>query len=821
MKKLLALVLALVMTLGLATVAANASFPDAADIDLTEAADVMAAVGVFKGDEKGNFAPKANLSRDAAAKLIAYLALGEKVAEALPAVQVFNDVPATHWAAKYVAYCADAGYIAGDGNGNFLPTGALTGYAFGKMVLCALGYDAQIEGFVGSAWTLKVAKLMEENKINKGVSGDASAVLTREQAAQYCLNALKATMVEYNDKSVISIGDVKIEQSSKASKVLSGNDSIKDDGYLQLGEKLYKNDLKLKEDETDDFGRPASKWTYEKETVATVTEKAAATFTAETKADAVATALKGYKVVDPADAEKTVKINNVDKKYEEAAEDNFLEGQVVAGTKTIAALVAARTANGKLVEVYANDDDVMNKIVEIEYTNEKVTKVSTDKKTGDVTYTLSESGDKIDSADEDKDDKISFTTAPAKDDYVTTATVGGVTYVYPTTKVEGAVTSAKGNEKLTIGGTSYTANEDYAENGGDFALTAKDKVATIYVDQYGFVSAYKGPSSSGDKSIIISDKYTSLESGKLVTMVKGVLSNGETMTSKTTTDIDDIEVGQAYGYKDDATVKNAIVLGAFEKTAVDESDSVIKLADNTALAASDKKVKLNATVYGYFNSDVKVIFVKDNGNTTVAEGTQKIAAAGDKWAVLKVEDGVAYIKALYVNGAPSNASTSTDDVIFVSAKSTETVRVADGDDDTADFNYYTAYLKGEKIANFYAADGSDRGFYSKDVETSTGAYILEGNEYTEDDGTAAVSGELTVEKNEQVNKQNILTIGNDDYVLTNTDFVETRTGDDIDAIDSISDLNDALKKGDVSLYFMYNTKTMEVAYAYIVTPSAA
>ena len=45
------------------------------------------------------------------------------------------------------------------------------------------------------------------------------------------------------------------------------------------------------------------------------------------------------------------------------------------------------------------------------------------------------------------------------------------------------------------------------------------------------------------------------------------------------------------------------------------------------------------------------------------------------------------------------------------------------------------------------------------------------------------------------------------------------SGDNTYYIDSINDLNDALKKGDVSLWFMYNTKTMEVAYAYIVTPA--
>ena len=79
MKKLLALVLALVMSMSLVTIS-NAAFKDADKIDYKEAVDVMNAVGVFIGDEKGNFNAKENLTREQAAKIIAYLELGSKAA---------------------------------------------------------------------------------------------------------------------------------------------------------------------------------------------------------------------------------------------------------------------------------------------------------------------------------------------------------------------------------------------------------------------------------------------------------------------------------------------------------------------------------------------------------------------------------------------------------------------------------------------------------------------------------------------------------------------------------------------------------------------
>ena len=65
MKKLLALVLALVMSMSLVTIS-NAAYSDKADIDLKEAVDVLSAVGVFEGSD-GKFDPKANLTREQAA----------------------------------------------------------------------------------------------------------------------------------------------------------------------------------------------------------------------------------------------------------------------------------------------------------------------------------------------------------------------------------------------------------------------------------------------------------------------------------------------------------------------------------------------------------------------------------------------------------------------------------------------------------------------------------------------------------------------------------------------------------------------------------
>ena len=71
MKKLLAMVLALVMTLSLA-VSANAAFKDADKVsaDYSEAVAVLNGMGVFKGYEDGSFKPEGNITRAEVATII-------------------------------------------------------------------------------------------------------------------------------------------------------------------------------------------------------------------------------------------------------------------------------------------------------------------------------------------------------------------------------------------------------------------------------------------------------------------------------------------------------------------------------------------------------------------------------------------------------------------------------------------------------------------------------------------------------------------------------------------------------------------------------
>ena len=92
LKKILALVLALVMSMSLVTIANASDFTDADDITYEEAADVMSTIGVIEGFEDGSFDPDGTLTREQAAKLVTYMLLG-----ATPSVSALSAAPSMMW----------------------------------------------------------------------------------------------------------------------------------------------------------------------------------------------------------------------------------------------------------------------------------------------------------------------------------------------------------------------------------------------------------------------------------------------------------------------------------------------------------------------------------------------------------------------------------------------------------------------------------------------------------------------------------------------------------------------------------------------------
>ena len=286
MKKFLSLVLALVMTMSLVTVSAGAKdFGDSADLSgeaYEEAVNVMSEMGIIDGYSDGDFRPQGTLTRQAAAKIIACMMLGKTTAESLGTQAApFKDVPAGSSFAGYIAFCVERGLISGYADGTFRPTGTLTGFAFLKMLLGALGYDQSIEGYTGTNWTVNVAGRAYEIGLTAGNDEFVgSKACTREEAALYAVNTLQATLVEYKDKgSSITINGAEIvtgasEPTYVTSSIYNQATSINDDKDNASGDytvefaERYQTDLRL-DGETDDFGRPARIWSWKNREIGT------------------------------------------------------------------------------------------------------------------------------------------------------------------------------------------------------------------------------------------------------------------------------------------------------------------------------------------------------------------------------------------------------------------------------------------------------------------------------------------------------------------------------------------------------------------------
>ena len=252
MKKLLAMVLALVMTLSLA-VSANAAFEDAKDINATyaEAVDVLAGMKVFQGYDNGKtFKPQGDITRAEVAAIVyrIYTAdVKDSYVKNYETYNKFSDMAGAGWAKGYIGYCANAALVKGYPNGTFLPSGKVTGYEVLAMILRAVGYDKNNE-FTGADWALHVAQIAEQNKILKNVKGiDLSAPASRELVAELLFQAIQVPTVTYT--AAFGYQDVSLTADKKTDKLVKANSS--------LG---YKNFKLVSGDGSDDWGRPTTVW---------------------------------------------------------------------------------------------------------------------------------------------------------------------------------------------------------------------------------------------------------------------------------------------------------------------------------------------------------------------------------------------------------------------------------------------------------------------------------------------------------------------------------------------------------------------------------
>lgn len=227
LKKVLALSLVFAMAF---TLMAGAAFKDQASIDsdLNDDITLMTALGVFQGDENGNFNPEQNVTRAQAAKMIYVLKNNgtDDGAAAFTGTSIYADVTTGHWAEGYINYCTNLGYMNGWKEGNvqkFDPNGNVTGVELAKMLLCMIGYKADIQGYTGNNWSQNVQQDASEAGIFVNFTPSVKAATPRQWTARMLVNAINATYVTYTKGELVYGTNTNGTEMSYASKYLKLN----------------------------------------------------------------------------------------------------------------------------------------------------------------------------------------------------------------------------------------------------------------------------------------------------------------------------------------------------------------------------------------------------------------------------------------------------------------------------------------------------------------------------------------------------------------------------------------------------------------------
>lgn len=199
LKKVLALVLAMSTVFGLSVSAGAAAtdFNDYDEIGNKEAVEVMNALNVIGGNDKGEFNPDGYLTRAEMCKMVSYVMNGGKAPVlSTSATPTYTDIKG-HWGEAYIEYATSMGIVGGVGGGKFAPDSTLTGTQAAKMMLTAMGYDATVFGFGGTGWDTNVNRYANEAGLYDELGSlQPNLPITRDDAAQLMYNAMQATMMK-------------------------------------------------------------------------------------------------------------------------------------------------------------------------------------------------------------------------------------------------------------------------------------------------------------------------------------------------------------------------------------------------------------------------------------------------------------------------------------------------------------------------------------------------------------------------------------------------------------------------------------------------
>ena len=756
LKRALSLAMASIMVLGMMVVGAGAvSYDDFSDKDKIvndDAVSMLVELNVINGKDDGSFDPEGIVTRAEMAKMICVVLNGGKD----PSLGNVSNYTYTdtvgHWAAAYIEYCTTLGIVAGDGTGKFNPSNTVTGAEAAKMLLVALGFKSEIEGFTGANWAVNVNVRANQKGLFDELSINPSEGLTRDNAAQMVWNALDAGVVSYDytlitDGSSITSSPTLIDNESKTLltdkfKVAKLEGVIvANENATSTGTAVEKEDvtvLLLTSDDADSKQDEGDTITLKTATAANLLGKSVTMFAKDWKNGAYQTVL-GNPVVssdnmiatisedsDADDVKDALKDAGIKEVSKAVLVQNFIRATdkddkelTISGMADVAKL----TGNGIEVTVISNDND--NKADFVIVTKMIAGKVSAYNAKGNdgdgyITVTALTDIAKADQIAGAEFADVKGSEDLAKDDIVLYYRVGDTFYAEKADSVNVTVTSTKGDDQIKDGSNTYKASalsSKYDDDNNTVLTTAvePDDEVTLYLDNFGYV-VYTDAVTAADEYMFITGSDASVKSGFESLTIKGVLSDGTEVTASVNK-IDSKKLSSAFDGKTEsaaeAMVNNKIV--TYTKTGEKYN---ITVKDNTKITQIEK----NKASLGGATANSKTIFVigDKNDNYKVYTGIANVPNVTNKDAKLYcyAPSGVAkFVVAL-------SATTSDGDTngIYILGKTASAKK--DGDDT---IYVVEAYVNDEYVAeleldNYTKGETIHRGYY-KDVNTSGGTTV--------------------------------------------------------------------------------------------------
>ena len=786
MKKFLSLVLALTMAMSLVTISAGAKdFTDDSKITYKEAVDVVSSLDIVDGYTDGSFNPTNTLTRGAAAKIICNLILGPTTADALSAdTAPFKDVPVTNEFAGYIAYCSQQGIISGYADGTFRPAGTLTGYAFMKMLLGALGYDSDIEGYVGANWSVAVAKQAVGIGLDDGNDEFVGVkAVTREEACLYAFNTLTADMVEYGSTTTVNVNGATVVMGGSKASVVS-NSKSKDyrtssddrDEVMQFCEKYF-TDLELRsEAAADSFGRPSNTWYNDNDKIGTYAKEADVVYTADVKSKDI------YADLDLSDAynyDVVVDGQESANDFVVAKRDNQ-DGYTVDPDDKIADQIGDVLGNGSLIEVY-KDEQVITVV------NTYIMQVNGDYDKDEEELTLATVDDAKDPGVSDdvlSSDDFDNLDAYEDEEYVLVTVADGVIKsIAKAEQVTATVTEYVEDDSVTAGGTEYKYAYGNDNTDGSYELKTD---YDLYLDAYGYVIyadgvedetnyvyVYEFGTSSGlsTTSKVLAYAYFLDGTDDEITINK---VDGDKVTGADTEaggSLYNVQGWYKYRAKDD---------GKYDLTPVANVGGG-SVASGTEITNYDESVNIRYNG-GSLKGNASTVFVirEDDGDVKVYTGIKNVAditsTTGNTEVTIFTDGSTTYAKYVFVDlkgGKMSGGSNSSDVVFVVDLDKKGT----DADDN--EYYRYDAILNGE-VKQVKFEDSLNVGYLYNEVEYDDNGYVTSCDAIDDDTPNAYDDyyyDEVTDAKVSQ--KSSTVTIAGEGFYMASGAKIFVIDGDDV------------------------------------------